>query len=111
MFSTDMVDFHWFQNSIIRDTFRRVHEKHGKTVHTAIPDDEDAQVWSDSDMTNIKVMTEFTRLIQNVENGMICVKCSAKATNNVQQILDMGDSFKIIHRESPAETASTCDEP
>jgi hypothetical protein len=58
-----MEDFHvWFQNRIIRDTFQKVREKHGKTIHTAIPEDERARVWSDSDMTNIKVMTEMTRM-------------------------------------------------
>jgi hypothetical protein len=42
---TKMEDFHvWFQNRIIRDTFQKVRERRGKTVHTAIPDDEKARI-------------------------------------------------------------------
>jgi hypothetical protein len=91
-----VIDFHlWYQKTILHEHWKLIREQRLKlTAHNTISDDECMQIWLDSDMTNIKFVTDAVNMAeQSHTNGLMYAKGGAKMTSFTQP-LDVGASFK-----------------
>jgi hypothetical protein len=67
---SSMIDFHsWYEKKILHEHWKLIHEQRLKlTAHNTISDDECMQIWLDSDITNLKFVTDTVNMAESHNN-------------------------------------------